>query len=243
MKLTATTIVESKRIIVDADICEHMTVVLLKSAGECIVSINDENIFSVSPRMHMLRIVGSALALYDGELLHFYTLTGICTQSVFVGRHVRHIEPMKEQVAITYTDQGVYDETIGNEVINVVLKDGTLISKRAFAEQHLLQYDICIAKVKPYACLSYNQNAIIHFNEQFDVIYVTPCPFETGNVRAMSYHYPHYLLIEENRFIRLHEDGSFEAFEQSFSYGMRAVMHRGNIKFLDVCEHRVVGYY
>lgn len=129
MKLIATTLVESERVIIDADMSEQMTAVLFKGKGECIVSVNDEDIFSVSSQMFMLRIVGSELVLYDGQELYFYTLDGICTQRVTVGRHVRHIEPMKEKVAVTYSDQGVYDDPIGKDVIVVVWKDGTLTSQ------------------------------------------------------------------------------------------------------------------
>lgn len=186
MKLIATTLVESERVIIDADVSEKLTAVLFKGKGKCIVSINDEDVFSVSPHMYMLRIVGSVLVLYDGQELHFYTLAGICTQSVTVGRHVRYIEQMKEKVAVTYSDQGMYDDPIGKGVIVVVGKDGTLTSQRAFAERYGLQYDICFAKVKPYACLSYENNTIIHFNEQFELVKVTECPFEVGNVLAMS---------------------------------------------------------
>lgn len=125
-------------------------------------------------------------------------------------------KPMKDKVAVTYTDQGVYDDPIGKEVIVVVSKDGTVISQRAFAEQHMLQYDICMAKVKPYACLSYEHNAIIHFNEQFELVKVTECPFDTGNVLAMSYQYPYYLLVEENSFICLQEDGRLKLLSSRF---------------------------
>lgn len=100
----------------------------------------------------------------------------------------------------------------------------------------MLQYDICMAKVKPYACLSYENNKIIHFNEQFELIKVEQCPFEVGNVIAMSYRYPYYLLLEENRFICLQEEWSFEAFEQSFSYDVRSLIHRGIIKNIEKFE-------
>lgn len=186
MILLATTFVVSEQVIIDADVSEQMKAVLFKGKGECIVSVNDEDVFSVSPQMFMLRIVGSELVLYDGQDLYFYTLDGICTQSFTIGCHVRHIEPMKMKVAVTYSDQGVYDDPIGKDVIVVVGKDGTLTSQRAFAEQHMLQYDICMEKVKPYACLSYENNTIIHFNEQFELIKVEQCPFKAGNVLAMS---------------------------------------------------------
>ena len=117
--------------------------------------------------MTVLRIIGSQLILYDGQELHFYTVEGACTQSVNVGQHVRHIEPMKDQVIVTYTDQGVYDDPIGKEIVNVVSTDGTKTSQRAFAEQHMLQYDIPMTKGKPYACLSTVHYEILHFNEQF----------------------------------------------------------------------------
>lgn len=243
MKLVATTLFESERVIVDADVSEQMTAVLLKGKGERIVSVNNEDMFSVSPHMYMLRIVGSEIVLYDGWELYFYTLAGIYTQHVTVGRHVRHIEPMKEKVVVTYSDQGVYDDPVGKEVIVVVKKDGTFTSQRAFAEQHGLQYDICMAKVKPYTCLSYENNTIIHFNEQFGLVKVAECPFEFGNVLAMSYQYPYYLLVEEDHFICLQEDGSFEAFEQPFSYGVRSVMHRVVTKFIEIFEQQVVGYH
>lgn len=155
---------------------------------------------------------------------------------------MQHIEPMKDAVAITYSDQGVYDDPIGKEIINVAQKDGTLITHRAFAEQHGLQYDICMAKVKPYACLSYIDNKIIHVNEQFQLLKVTACPFEVGNVLAMSYHYPYFIFIEENRWLYVHEDGSLKAFEQSFTYLVRSVMHRGVTEFIEIFEQRVVGY-
>lgn len=92
MKLIATTLVGSERVIIDADVSEQMTAVLFKGKGECIVSINDEDVFSMSPHTYMLRIVGSELVLYDGQELHFYTLGGtkfieIVEQRV-VGYHV-----------------------------------------------------------------------------------------------------------------------------------------------------------
>lgn len=80
MKLIATTLVETVCHIVDADISEQMTVVLLKGKGEHIVMVDDVEMFTVSPHMHMLRIVGSELVLYDGQELYFYTLDGTCTQ-------------------------------------------------------------------------------------------------------------------------------------------------------------------
>ena len=129
MILLAITFVVSERVIIDADVSEQMKAVLFKGKGECIVSVNDEDVFSVSPQMFMLRIVGSELVLYDGQDLYFYTLDGICTQSFTIGCHVRHIEPMKMKVAVTYSDQGVYDDPIGKDVIVVVGKDGTLTSQ------------------------------------------------------------------------------------------------------------------
>lgn len=243
IKLIATTLIETERLIIDADVSAQMTALLVKGKGECIVAINDEEAFSISPQMMMLRIIGSQLALYDGQQLHFYTLEGACTKSVNVGQHVRHIEPMKDKVVVTYTDQGVYDDPIGKGIINVVALDGTTTSQRAFAEQHMLQYDIPMAKDKPYACLSSIHHEILHFNEQFEVVKVQVCPFDTGNVLAMGYQYPNYMLIEENRFICLKEDGSFEVFEQPFSYGVRSVMHKGVTKFIEIFEHRVLGYH
>lgn len=243
MKLMATTLVETERLIIDADVSAQMTAVLLKGKGECIVAINDEDAFSVSPHMTMLRIIGSQLLLYDGQQLHVYTVEGACTQSVNVGQHVRHIEPLKDKVLVTYTDQGVYDDPIGKEIINVVALDGTKTSQRAFAEQHMLQYDIPMTKGKPYACLSTAHQHIISFNEQFEVVNVQKCPFDTGNVLAMSYQYPYTIFIEENRFTCLQEDGSFEMFEQPFSYGVRSVMHKGVTKFIEIFEHQVIGYH
>lgn len=243
IKLIATTLIETERLIIDADVSAQMTAVLLKGKGERIVAINDEDAFSVSPHMTMLRIIGSQLVLYDGQELHFYTVEGACTQSVNVGQHVRHIEPMKDQVIVTYTDQGVYDDPIGKEIVNVVSTDGTKTSQRAFAEQHMLQYDIPIAKGKPYACLSTVHHEILHFNEQFEVVNVQACLFDTGNVLAMNHQYPYYLIVEENRFICLQEDGSFEVFKQPFSYGVRSVMHKGVTKFIEIFEHRVIGYH
>lgn len=243
MKLMATTLVETECLIIDADVSAQMTAVLLKGKGECIVAINDEDAFSVSPHMTMLRIIGSQLLLYDGQQLHVYTVEGACTQSVNIGQHVRHIEPMKDKVLVTYTDQGVYDDPIGKEIINVVALDGTKTSQRAFAEQHMLQYDIPIAKGKPYACLSTVHHEILHFNEQFEVVNVQACLFDTGNVLAMNHQYPYYLIVEENRFICLQEDGSFEVFKQPFSYGVRSVMHKGVTKFIEIFEHRVIGYH
>lgn len=243
LKLIATTLVETERHIVDADVSEQMTVVLLKGKGEHIVTVNDVELFTVSPHMHMLRIIGSELVLYDGQELYFYTLDGTCTQQVTVGCHVHNIFPMKDAVGVTYSDQGVYDDPIGQEVIVVAHKDGTLTSQRAFAEQHGLQYDICFAKVKPYACLSYEMNGILHFNEQFELLKVEAYPFETGNVLAMSYRYPYFLFVEEARWICLDEDGSYEAFEQTFSYNVRSVMHRGATRFIEIFEQRVIGYH
>lgn len=243
MKLMATTLVETECLIIDADVSAQMTAVLLKGKGECIVAINDEDAFSVSPHMTMLRIIGSQLLLYDGQQLHVYTVEGACTQSVNVGQHVRHIEPMKDKVLVTYTDQGVYDDPIGKEIINVIALDGTTTSQHAFAKQHMLQYDIPMTKGKPYACLSSVHNEILHFSEQFEVVKVQACPFDTGNVLAMSYQYPYYVLVEENRFICLQEDGSFEMFEQPFLYGVRGVMHKGVIKFIEIFEHRLIGYH
>lgn len=43
MKLIATTLVETERLIVDADISVQMMFLLLKGKGECIVAINDED--------------------------------------------------------------------------------------------------------------------------------------------------------------------------------------------------------
>lgn len=146
--------------------------------------------------MRMLRIIGSQLALYDGHQLHFYTVEGACTQLVNVGQHVRHLELMKDRVIVTYTDQCVYDDPIGKEIVNVVAPDGTKTSQRAFAEQHILQYDIPMTKGKPYACLSTVHHEILHFNEKFEAVKVQACPFDTGNVLAMSYQYPYYLLVE-----------------------------------------------
>lgn len=143
---------------------------------------------------------------------------------------------MKDAVALTYSDQGVYDDPIGQEVIVVAQKNGTLASQRGFAEQHGLQYDICCAKVKPYACLSYVNNTIIHFNEQFELLKVEECPFEVGNVLAMSYHYPYFLFVEEAHWICLHEDGSYEAFGQAFSYNVRSAFHRGAPRFIGIFE-------
>ena len=243
MKLMATTLVETECLIIDADVSAQMTAVLLKGKGECIVAINDEDAFSVSPHMTMLRIIGSQLLLFDGQQLHVYTVEGACTQSVNIGQHVRHIEPMKDKVLVTYTDQGVYDDPIGKEIINVVALDGTKTSQRAFAEQHMLQYDIPMTKDKPYACLSSVHNEILHFSEQFEVVKVQACPFDTGNVLAMSYQYPYYVLVEENRFICLQEDGSFEVFEQPFFYGVRSVMHKGVTKFIEIFEYRLIGYH
>ena len=99
----------------------------------------------------MLRIVGTELVLYDGQEIYFYTTDGKRTQQVTVGRRVFDLLPMQDAVAITYRDEGVYEDPIGKENIVVGKKNGTKISQLAFAEQHGLQYDIRFAKVKPFA--------------------------------------------------------------------------------------------
>lgn len=71
MKIVAQTLFESNQYIVDADVSQHMIAVLLKGKGECIVSINHEDVFTVSSQMYMLRIVGAELVLYDGQELFF----------------------------------------------------------------------------------------------------------------------------------------------------------------------------
>lgn len=63
-----------------------------------------------------------------------------------------------------------------------------------------------------------------------------------GNVVAMSYHYPYFIFIEENRWLYLHEDGSLKAFAQSFTYSVRSVIHRGVTKFIEIFKQQVVGY-
>lgn len=55
MKLIATTLVETERLIIDADVSAQMTAVLFKGKGECIVVINGEDVFSVSAQMNSLK--------------------------------------------------------------------------------------------------------------------------------------------------------------------------------------------
>ena len=125
MQLIAQTLFKTTRNIVDADVTLQMTVVLQKGKGENIVTINDEDVFKVSSHVYMVRIVENELVMYDGQDIYFYTLDGECTQQVTVGRHVFDLLPMKDAVAITYRDEGVYDDPIGKETIVVVKNDGT----------------------------------------------------------------------------------------------------------------------
>ena len=191
MQLIAQTLFKSTRSILDADVSQLMTAVLQKGNGENVVTINNVDVFTVNPHMYMLRIVGTELVLYDGQEIYFYTTDGKCKQQVTVGHHVFDLLPMEDAVTITYRDEGVYDDPIGKETIVVVKNDGTMISQLAFAEQHGLQYDIRFAKVKPFACLSSEQNKIIHFNQQFDCLKTENCPFDVGSLfvdGTKSYH-------------------------------------------------------
>ena len=238
MQLIAQTLFKTTRNIVDADVTLQMTAVLQKGKGENIVTINDEDVFKVSSHVYMVRIVENELVMYDGQDIYFYTLDGECTQQVTVGRHVFDLLPMKYAVAITYRDEGVYDDPIGKETIVVVKNDGTKISQLAFAEVHRLHYDIRFAKVKPFACISPEINKIVHFNQHFDLLKIDNCPFDLGNVIALSYQYPYLLFAEENRWICLHEDGKFEIHEQEFSVNLRSNYHRGPSLFIEIFEQQ-----
>lgn len=120
--------------------------------------------------------------------------------------------------------------------------DGSKTSQLMFSNAHQLTYDLHFARVKPFACLSPEVNEILHIDAQFQLMKTTPCAFDVGNVLAMSYHYPYFLFVEENRWLCLKEDGTLTEHEQPFSYMIRGHYHRGPLVFIEIFEHQVVGY-
>jgi len=228
--------------IIDADVSSEMTVALQKGKGEKIVTVNDEDVFTVSVHAYMIRILDEGLVIYDGKDLQFFTLDGICMQQVIVGGHVFDLLPMKDAVACTYRDQGVYGDAIGKEKIVLVKKDGTITSQLSFANEHHLNFDIRFARVKPYACMNIETNKILHFNQHFQLLKAEICPFELGDFLAMSYQYPYFLFLEEERWICLHENGTYQENKRSFSVNVRSHYHRGPFVFLEILEQEVIGY-
>lgn len=242
MNLIKETIYKSNRTILDADVSSQMIAILHKGIGEGIVTVNGGDVFTVSVHASMIRILDDAFVIYDGQTLQFFTQEGICTQEVEVGRHLFDLLPMKDAVACTYRDQGVYGHEMGEQKIVVVHKDGTVTSHLSFADEHSLDFDIPFARVKPFACLSMKTNSIVHFTADFQLQNKVPCPIHLREFIAMSYQYPHYFFAEEDKLIWLHEDGTCNEMKNTFSFHLRSSYHRGPYVFLEIVEQEVIGY-
>lgn len=242
MNFTHEILYKTNRTIIDADVSSQMMAILHKGKGENIVTVNDCDVFTVSAHSYMIRILDEELVIYDGESLQFFTLDGKCMRKVKVGSHLFDLLPMKGAVACTYRDQGVYGHELGEERIVVVYKDGTVKSQRSFANDHQLDFDIRFARVKHYTCMSKETNTIVHFTADFKVQKTVSCPFELEDFIVMSYQYPYYIFIEENRVIFLHENGTYEETNRSFSYNVRSAYHRGPFVFLEILEDEVIGW-
>ncbi len=242
MNFTQEILYKTNRTIIDADVSSQMLAVLHKGKGENVVTMNGCDVFTVSAHSYMIRILDEELVIYDGESLQFFTLDGKCMRKVKVGSHLFDLLPMKGAVACTYRDQGVYGHELGEERIVVVYKDGTVKSQRSFAIDHQLNFDIRFARVKPYACMSTETNTIVHFTADFELQKTVQCPFKIADFIAMSYRYPFFIFVEENRVIFFHENGTFRETNDSFSYKVRSNYHRGPFVFLEVLEHEVIGW-
>lgn len=242
MDIIRETIYKTNRTIIDADVSPLMTVVLHKGKGENIVTVNECDVFSVSAQAYMIRILDEDIVIYDGHKLQFFTVEGICTLEKTVGSHLYDLLPMKDAVACSYKDQGVYEHEFGERKIFVVHKDGAVMSYDSFANEHQLNFDIRFARIKPYACLSFETNSIVHFTADFQLQKTVSCPFIFGDIIAIGYRYPYYFFIEENKFIYMHEDGLYREIDKAFSYNVRSSYHRGPFVFLEILEQEVVGY-
>lgn len=242
MNFTKETVYQTNHTIIDADVSLQKIVVLKKGKGEHIVTINDSDKFSVCTNTYMIRILGDSLVTYDGHTVQFFTLEGLCTKKVEIGSHLFELLPMKNAVACTYRDQGVFEHEMGAQKIVVLHKDGTVTSHKSFANEHHLDFDIRFARVKPYACVSTETNSIIHFTSDFHVQKTLQCPFNIGDVIAMSYRYPYYIFLEENKIIILQEDGTYIEKNGNFSLHIRSNYHRGRYVFLEILKHEIIGW-
>ncbi|MER1985153.1 MAG: hypothetical protein ABS948_04590 [Solibacillus sp.] len=237
--LTKSVLFETAEKILDADYANFQTAVRVKGRSEALVYIDDHYTFLASTHNDQIRLTGNVLALYDGHNVSFYTLEGAQKSQVEVGRFVHDLVVIPRGVLCTYSDEGVFED--GHYLVAAYI-DGTRKEWHDVATSNGLTYDILFARHKPYAVLHVDDDKLLFFDEALSRINNRALPFNAGNVLAFCYSYPNWFFIQENELIVLQENDELMRFQTNSSDKVRSCMQKGDVLFLEVNEHQVIGY-
>lgn len=241
MNIIEETIFTSEHFIIDADCKNDNVIVLLKGKGENIVQLNGKTILHLPSGHHMIRFTKNHFCLLYNSTLSFYSLEGDFLYETEVGSHISELFPYQDGVLCIYSDEGVFGNGLGRNILNYVEPFQKAKSFYTIATQYNLTYDALFARFKPYACIDPKRNELVFVDKNLKKIKSTTIPFEVGNVLTFALTYKNGIFIEKDK-IRFWE---FETAEQvfecnwNFSYYTRAIFHRHQFLFMEILNDKI----
>lgn len=187
--------------IIDADFCQHQSIVLLKNKNEQYVELNNTLLMYVSNHTYMIRFTKQHFCLLEANSLHFYTLTGDYISTVNVGSHIHQLQPFKDGVICIYGDEGVFGNDIGQNILNFAQPNKPLQSFVEIALQYDFSFDALFARFKPLAAINTTSNRILLFNENLVVQKMLTPSLQLGNVLAFAITYESAFFIKEHQIV------------------------------------------
>lgn len=230
--------------IIDAD-CDHSNlIVLFKARGEATIELNGQKLINCSPHCHLIRLMKNHFCLLESTILHFYSFTGQRLSSVHIGRNISQLFPYKEGVICSYTDEGVFGNDIGKNILNFAEPNKSLQSMEDFAHTHHFSYDAAFARFKPFAAIPFNTNEILLFDDQLQLKNKLQPPLELGNVISFSIDFEKVIFLEEHQMIVWHylNDRDLTTLPYIYQAFPQTINFRHSAQFIEVSRHDIFTY-
>lgn len=243
-KLLKQSIYSTESTIIDAD-CDHSNlIVLLKAQGEAIVELNGQKLMNCAPHCHLIRLTKKHFCLLESTTLHFYSFTGQLLSSVHIGSNISQLFPYKEGVICSYTDEGVFGNDIGKNILNFAAPNKPLQSMGDFAHLHHFLYDVAFSRFKPLAAITFNTNEILLFDDQLQLTKKLLPPLELGNVISFSIDFEKVIFLEEHQLIVWHylNDRDFSIVPYLSQTFPQTINFRHSAQFIEVSQHDISTY-
>lgn len=240
MHLKSNTVFTSEQEIIDADCRQNDLILLLKGKGENIVQLNGERILHIPSGHHMIRLTKKHFCLLYNSTLSFYSLSGDFIFETDVGPFVRELFPYKDGVLCIYSDEGVFGEGLGRNILNYVAPFQHPQSFLEIANRYNLLYDALFTRFKPYACLDPKRNELVLLDEQLAKVKTFRIPFHVGNVITFATTYKNAVFIEEDKIVVWELDKpDVVEYKNEFSNYIKAIYHRHEYLFMEITNHEI----
>lgn len=227
--------------IIDAD-CDHSNlIVLLKGQGEAKVELNGQFLFNCSAQCHLIRLTKNHFCLLELPNLHFYSLQGQHISSVHIGCHISQLFPYKEGVFCIYTDEGVFGDGVGKNILNFAAPKQNLQSLSDFALSSDFLYDAIFARFKPFAAIPFKRNEILLFDDQLQLKNQLQPPLDLGNVISFSIDFEKVIFLEENQIIVWYylNNRDFSIVPYHYKALPQTINFRHSAQFIEVLKHEI----